>query len=257
MKNSSSFLQKVKNFIVVKSGFWFYSVHKLPVGTHLYYFLKFRTSNDFKVIFDVGSNIGQTIFEMRKHFPKAVIHSFEPFESTFNKLISNTSSVKNIIYNNVALGDQLQKFSVKIIDEGSVSNSLNNQIGDSAANDVNEKVENVNCITLDHYLNSRTDIDVIDLIKIDTEGYDKKVLEGGEKYLSEGRAKFILTEVGLSNQNSKHVNLKDMIDYMEKLNFFYIGNYFVDIRHILWGGHIGNALFIHKKYLKTLNGIVK
>jgi FkbM family methyltransferase len=257
MKTNFIFLRKIKKLIVFITGIWFYKVKKLPVGTHLFYFLKFRTSNDFKIIFDVGSNIGQTIFEIRKYFPKSVIHCFEPFSSTFNKLTLNTSSFQNIIYNNLALGDKIQNLTVEIIDDTSVSNSLKNHYIDNNKAELKVKVDNIKCTTLDHYLHTRPDVDFIDLLKIDTEGYDKKVLEGGEKYLFDGRVKFVITEVGLSKENTKHIHLNDMIEYMENLNFFYIGNFSVDIRHILWGGHIGNALFIHKNFLKLLNGIVK
>jgi len=246
-------LQFIKYYFVTITTIYFYSVKKLPIGTHLFYFLKYKTNNNFVIIFDVGSNIGQTICQIKKYFPKSTIYAFEPFLDTFKKLKLNTEKYANIHYNNFAFGDKEEEVTVNIIGETSVSNSLlnKNSLQDEHSSEV------VNCITLDSFLSNNPDIKVIDLLKIDTEGYDKKVLEGGSNYLRNGKIKFILTEIGFTKQNTKHVNISTMISYMEDLDFTFLGIYGMDIRHVFWGGHFGNALFVHKNHLGLLNDIVQ
>lgn len=245
--------QFLKYYFVTISTIYFYSVKKLAIGTHLFYFLKYQTNNNFVIIFDVGSNIGQTISQIKKYFPKSTIYAFEPFLETFKKLKLNTEKYTNIHYNNFAFGDKQEEVLVDIITETSVSNSLLNK--NNGNKDSIKQI--VNSITLDTFLSNNPNITAIDLLKIDTEGYDKKVLEGGNKNLRNGKVKFILTEVGLSKQNTKHVNISTMISYLEDLDFIFLGIYGLDIRHVFWGGHFGNALFIHKNYLGLLNNIVK
>lgn len=57
------------------------------------------------VIFDVGANIGQSIDIFREAHRNAIIHSFEPSPSPFQKLQQEYGSSPRITLNNLALGD--------------------------------------------------------------------------------------------------------------------------------------------------------
>ena len=47
------------------------------------------SGDEVRVILDAGANVGQTAQRYRRLFPNALIHSFEPFESTFRTLSQN------------------------------------------------------------------------------------------------------------------------------------------------------------------------
>ncbi|WP_295668241.1 FkbM family methyltransferase, partial [uncultured Mucilaginibacter sp.] len=51
------------------------------------------------VFFDIGANIGNYTLELRNYFPNALIYSFEPVKSTFEKLQNNTINTNINLYN--------------------------------------------------------------------------------------------------------------------------------------------------------------
>src|SRR6266700_882712 len=55
-------------------------------------------------IFDVGSNIGQSIDNFRSHFAAPYIHSFEPGAKNFEVLASKYTGVDRLQLNNFGLG---------------------------------------------------------------------------------------------------------------------------------------------------------
>ncbi len=62
------------------------------------------------VIVDIGGNIGQTCKMFKKIFPKSIIHTIEPNQSSFLKLKENTKKFKSINYYNYPLGNDKKKF---------------------------------------------------------------------------------------------------------------------------------------------------
>ncbi len=74
-------------------------MEKLPVGTHLEYFLKYRTSCDFNCVFDIGANIGQFSKSLKVFFPNSEIYLFEPVVSPFNILDSNIKGDRLHLFN--------------------------------------------------------------------------------------------------------------------------------------------------------------
>jgi hypothetical protein len=55
----------------------------------------------------------------------------------------------------------------------------------------------------------------IDFLKVDTEGYDLKVLEGAERLLRSGAVAFIQVEAGMNPHNVKHVPLEVLKMHLE------------------------------------------
>lgn len=237
----------IKNKLVNLSGMWFYKVNRLPVGTHLYYFIKYRIRFPLNVIFDVGSNVGDTAIMYHKFFPNAKIFCFEPFSKAFNLLKKNTSGQPNLTLNQLALGDTKENLNIPINTERTNTNSLN--INNTLSS---EQVETISVDTLDNYLNDHPEITEIDLLKIDTEGYDLKVLSGAHKTLSNVKAKMIFTEVGFSKENKLHVKLNDMIEFVEKYDYTFLGIFSMDVNNLHRRPQFGNALFIHRSLVNSV-----
>ena len=59
--------------------------------------------NNAKIIFDVGANRGSTTLKYTSIFPKAKIHSFEPFPDSYKKFILNHNNNINVKLNKYAL----------------------------------------------------------------------------------------------------------------------------------------------------------
>lgn len=247
---SKSLFSAVKNKLVDLTGIWFYKVNKLPVGTHLYYFLKHRIRFPFQVIFDVGSNVGDTVLMYHKHFPQARIYCFEPFAKAFGKLGKNTGGYPNIILNQLALGDSIESLDIPLkSDEHTNVNTLKTEtIGHGGS----MGSERISVETLDHYLEQHPEIGQIDLLKIDTEGYDLKVLTGAHKTLSQAKAKMIFTEVGFSKENNLHVKLCEMIPFLEKYEYTFLGIFSMDVNNLHRRPQFGNALFIHRSLVNAV-----
>jgi len=128
------------------------------------YFDQFDLCKSDVVIFDIGANIGITSTYYSDIFPNGVIHSFEPNPDTLMRCEKNTRNHSNITLNKVALSKSVG--SVLFEDNGGTSSHIS------------DKGIRVQTNTLDQYVKDCR-IKHIDLMKIDVEGAEEMVLEGG------------------------------------------------------------------------------
>jgi FkbM family methyltransferase len=163
------------------------------------------------IIFDVGANRGQSIKRFRKIFPKSIIHCFEPLEKEFLLLKKNYSQDKNIILNNFALGEKIEKkiFYESVKSENSSFNKLKLntdwlKIRSKQFNTLEEKFVKldeacfIQILKLDDYC-LENNINFIDILKLDTSGFEYKVLIGSKKMIEETRIRAIETEFMFDN----------------------------------------------------------
>ncbi len=76
---------------------------------------------------------------------------------------------------------------------------------------------------LDDFCNDHK-ISNIDLLKIDTEGHEKEVLEGALNLIKEKKIKYILLEFHLSKMY-KNYNIKDLENFLDSSNFRLLKKY--------------------------------
>ena len=185
------------------------------------------------IIFDVGGNKGQSIEKYLKIFDKPIIHSFEPIKNEFDYMYSKFKNNKNIFLNNFALGDKNEEkeFNVTAKTGNSSFNKIN--LGTewlkerSKEHNTTEKgyvtsVQKVNVIKLDDYCKDNN-IGVIDLVKIDTQGYEDKVLEGSLKSIKQNKIKAIVTEIMFDNVYEKYFSFSDIEKFIIPYNFRMVG----------------------------------
>ncbi|WP_236097190.1 FkbM family methyltransferase, partial [Dolichospermum planctonicum] len=96
----------------------------------------------------------------------------------------------------------------------SQTHSLNNI--ELSENSINTEIISVK--TIDDFLLS-SKIDNIDLLKIDTEGYELQVLKGAEQSLKNNKIKLILAESTIQSDDKFHTNLNTLNRYLENYNF--------------------------------------
>ena len=184
--------------------------------------LKEKYSLDISKIVHVGAHEGQEVNDYLNNFGDIEINLFEPQENIFKNLKSNYGDYKNIYLYNFALGSkQGHSKMYKAENEGQSSSFLKPKkhldehpevrfIGESK--DLEIKV-------LDDL-----NISNIDLINIDTQGYELEVLKGAKNALH--RIKYILIEVNKDELYEGCPHVKDLDRFLSNYNFIRTDTYF-------------------------------
>ena len=170
------------------------------------------------IIFDVGANDGQSIERFSSIFPKSTVHSFEPIKECYEKIF-NIYNKKNIIINNFALGEKDCE-RIFYINKNSYTSSffkINKKYAELVNYDHINKSEKKKIKTLDGYVNLHK-IKKIDILKIDTQGYELNILKGGKKSLK-NKIKFIELELTLADYYKKKINFYEIDKVLTKNNF--------------------------------------
>jgi FkbM family methyltransferase len=196
-----------------------------------------------KVIFDVGANVGQTRRYFRFHMPDASIYSFEPVQATYQQLKNSAAGDNNCVLENMAFGDKAGEKTIRLFDgDLTVLNSLRDDAMNNAAN---AREETIKIDTVDRYCNAHN-IKKIDLLKIDTEGFEINVLKGAEEMLQNGNIAFVYCETGFQQSNNRNTYFPTLTEYLAERNYLFFGLYQMDYHDWKRGNGLGNALYIHK-----------
>ncbi|MGE3690010.1 MAG: FkbM family methyltransferase [Novosphingobium sp.] len=136
-----------------------------------------------KVIFDVGANIGFYSLSWANGLaPGGTVHSFEPVPVTYDRLSRNIEinhRGDTVLANNFALGSEKSTVTIFLpAFSGSSASSLKNLHPEEESVEVEAQVE-----TLDAYFAARG-LDRLDFMKIDVEGAELLVLQGGRETLA-------------------------------------------------------------------------
>lgn len=128
----------------------------------------FKQLRDLRVIFDVGARDDVEYLEI---WPNSEYHLFEPNPSFFLILGAECGDKSNVFLNNYGLGDKDEE---RYYQDGRQSFVGSESIADGNSGDRILPIK-----TLDGYI-KENDVKSIDFLKIDTEGFDFKVLVGGK-----------------------------------------------------------------------------
>lgn len=171
------------------------------------------STNDSPTIFDVGANKGHYSIEALKIIPNAVIHCFEPNNNAF-KVLNQIAGLK---VNNVAVAENNEN-SVLYIPTSDTTSQHSTLIRSSLFRKKIIREQQTKTINLDDYCDANN-IDSIDLLKIDTEGFEKEVLNGARRILNNTR--LIQFEMNY-HWVFKRIYLKDFYDILSDFHFFRI-----------------------------------
>jgi FkbM family methyltransferase len=199
-----------------------------------------------ETVFDVGANAGQFQHQAETAFPGSYLYSFEPHPDTYRHLCEAVTSPRARCYQ-LALGDTCGRVPFYVYGtqaDGSLMNSLTPDAGFALRGGWKpEKIE-VESITLDA-LCKRERIERIDILKLDTEGFDLTVLKGGERMLRERRVNFVYTEFNdlLDRPGVTGGSLLPIAQFLATLGLRYVATYtdFVQTDGPMW--LCANALF--------------
>jgi FkbM family methyltransferase len=134
---------------------------------------------DDSVVIDAGANIG--IFSLfASHLaPRGSVYSFEPVKETFDFLSKNSFECKNIFCINSGLGDYCSKKEILNKGAGSVDSVMRDSPFFKKQKYGSNAFTSVDIQTIDSFV-SKKNLSKVDFIKIDTEGYESKVLLGAK-----------------------------------------------------------------------------
>lgn len=156
-------------------------------------------------IIDIGTNFGYPALEFsRRVGPNGKVFCFEPLPENFRKLKYHVqeNNLKNINLFPIALGNSHSEIEMEL---GSPNNAGQAKIISSKKSQENKKLKNIKVqqIPLDSFIDEKN-ISKVDLLKIDVEGYEYKVLQGAKKLLQRDHP-YLFIEVSdllLKEQNS-------------------------------------------------------
>lgn len=180
------------------------------------------------IIFDIGAHVGSITKIYRSLFPRAFIHSFEPFPQSFQELLKNTEGDSRIFCHQKAASckDGNAIFNANI---NSATNSLlatddrgSSFWGDGLLDTIS-RIQ-VNTTTVDIFC-KETGISNIDILKMDVQGAEFSVLKGATDMLKNQQIALIYTELILcptyKNQNKFHEYLSFLASFGYELLDFY------------------------------------
>lgn len=196
-----------------------------------------RSGSPITTVLDVGANDGGSAIKFAAAFPAANIHSFEPVSATFERLRENTAHLPGVHCHRLAVGAAAGEAPIYLTDHSS-TNSLMRPVSVRG-----EELATV--VALDDFTDGAA-IDRVDLLKVDTEGFELAVLQGATRLLERGRIRFVLAEVGFHPGDSRHVLFEDVRALLLGHGFAVFGIY---DQQLEWSGEprlrYANACFCH------------
>ena len=176
-------------------------------------FLKSYFKNKKIIVIDIGSNYGNFIDLVINNLNIKKIYAFEPSTVCFNYLKENYS-MNNIKIINIALSNLKKRkkfFESEILSQSSLYNRKNIFIGKIK----NKSIYYVQTNTLDSFYKKNKSDEIYDLVKIDAEGEDFKIINGMKFLLKNFKVKLLKIEI----ENYKKNSLKNIILFMGKFNY--------------------------------------
>ena len=179
-------------------------------------------NQNINTVLDVGASHGQFATKARTLFPEAMIYSFEPIPSSYKILNKKFKADKNFKAFNIALGTTT----------GKTEFYQNNHVGSSSFLEIstlhidaypytkNYSKINITVDKLDNIIKAEELILNI-ILKIDVQGYEKKVLEGAEELLK--NVQIIYTEVSFNELYNGQPLINEIVDFLKERGFKIIG----------------------------------
>lgn len=190
-------------------------------------FFKKKKVVHFETFFDVGAHHGESINFYSKNFKIEKIYSFEPSQDNFDilkkKINKKQFKNKKIFIENFALGEKTKNEILR----------QTNETSSSSINEINknskyykkkrfflqldyEKKLNIRQIKLRDYIKENK-IVKMDLMKIDTEGYEYFVMLGADEFLKD--FKYIIFEHHYDDMIEKKYKFSQISKLLKENNF--------------------------------------
>ena len=175
-----------------------------------------------KTIIDVGANTGQFARAIHEVLPEAYIYSFEPLSDVFKELQAAMRNVKKFQAINTALAETNgeQVFYRSAWSPSSSLLPMNQLHKENFPFTAEESKETVAIRRLDDYISELSFEDEI-LVKLDVQGYEDKVIDGGKCLLQ--RTKVVIVETSMVPLYEGQPLFHDIFGILDDQGFKYAG----------------------------------
>jgi FkbM family methyltransferase len=165
------------------------------------------------VIIDCGANVGLYSINLAKYFPKASIHAFEPLAFNYEILNRNIrlNGFKSIRSNKNGVGDKKGTFEIKFGNKKSGASIYVDEYNTAGT-------EEIEIVTIDDYCFDQK-ISSINLMKIDVEGGELKVLKGAFETLKKSPDCTVVVEVIEKHLQAAGDSAEELFSFMHNLGF--------------------------------------
>lgn len=214
----------MKKLLVLNLLNFFDFFHKKKI---IKFFKKNKICTD--IIFDIGGHVGESVKFFTKNFIVKTIYSFEPIINNFNKLDKVSDSLEKkynikIVRENYGCGKDADIVKISQLSESSSSTikkiNFNSKYFKTKDYLLNLKTSiqpvNIRLIALSDYIKNNG-IKKIDLLKIDTEGFELEVLLGLKNYI--GIVQCIIFEHHYDDMIEKKYTFSDINNFLIKNKF--------------------------------------
>lgn len=183
------------------------------------------------VIFDIGAHHGESVREMLVNFKSPIIHAFEPEQKNFAALSKEFADKKNVNLVNKGVGANREE-RVFYVNALSHTNSflkvnpnsqdhirikkLNNDEKQVLFNQDYNQEKLIEIITIDDYCQQQN-IKHIDLLKIDTQGFEIACLQGAAQMLN--AVKVLKCEVSFFDYYERSTSFFELESILKPYNF--------------------------------------
>jgi FkbM family methyltransferase len=159
--------------------------------------LAFLRAIPVRTILDIGANEGQFARVLRRLFPRATIHSFEPVPSAYARLAGAAAKDGRLHAHRLALGESAGEVDVEVNEFTPASSILRptQALAESFPYAASTHAQTVAMTTLDDWA-AGVDLEPELLLKLDVQGYEDRVLRGGKRVLA--RAAAVIIEVSFT-----------------------------------------------------------
>ena len=185
------------------------------------------------IFWDIGANIGlYSLYNSLKN-PKSTTIAFEPSSSNLRVLTRNISInnlEKNIKVVSIPLTNKkntFQEMKEEQFIEGGAMNSFGEKFDFEGKEFMTAMKYNLLGTTMNYFIENSI-LEIPDYIKIDVDGIEHLILEGGDRFLNNQKVKSISIEI---NENFKE-QYKNVLDLMEKNKFKFLHKKFNNNFHL-------------------------
>lgn len=200
-------------------------------------------------IFDCGANIGFVTHKFHTLFPNCNVFAFEPNPVIFEKLNQFYSQNNHIHCFNLGISDSSGKLLFNINKNSGTSSFLNpNEYHKNNIASRNITVKEVKVTSIDDIMKSNN-VNFIDVLKLDIEGFEIKALEGIKNL--EDKVALIFAEVNLIPTYEGQPLIEDVISYARRQGFNVVNFYGINENKNRQAS-ITNLLFISNRFKKKL-----
>lgn len=192
-----TFFYRKKNFVCSRKNLnWNLDLNE-AIDLHIFLFGQFEPEiknvakklklNETKKILDIGANFGVQSLQFAKEFKDSKIFSIEPTNYAFSKMKKNFDLNKNLLGNlfpyQMFFGEKNQDLPKSIYSSWNLDSKEKKHFKHCG---ITKDTSNASSTTLDEFVNINN-IENVDFIKLDVDGFELDVLKGGINFLKKNK----------------------------------------------------------------------